>query len=136
MDKRDAGNKKHPAAAGGKWIRADKRLAIYLRDRFACLYCLTDLHGADPRDLTLDHVTTISNGGHNRSGNLVTCCRSCNSRRQDTPVTRFAGPETVAHIRRNTRRSLAGYRKLAKAILAGDLEFDAQLEGLRNKKET
>jgi len=133
MDKRDTGNKKHPAAAGGKWIRSDKRLAIYLRDRFTCIYCLRDLHGADPRDLTLDHIQSVSAGGANDSGNLVTCCRSCNSSRQDKPVARFAGPETVAHIRRNTRRSLASYRKLAKAILAGDLEFDAQLEGLRKE---
>ncbi len=40
----------------GCWCRQDKRLAIYLRDGFRCLYCLADLHGADPTDITLDHV--------------------------------------------------------------------------------
>ena len=118
---------KHQAT--GQWIRTDKRLAIYLRDGFRCLYCLRDLHGAEASDITLDHLTCQADGGGNGEDNLVTCCRSCNCTRQDTPVARFAGPETRAHIRRNTRRSLKSYRKLAKAILAGELEYDRELEG-------
>ena len=31
--------KQHPAANGSKWIRPDKRLAIYLRDGLACAWC-------------------------------------------------------------------------------------------------
>jgi hypothetical protein len=76
----------------GVIIRKDLRLAIYLRDRFTCLYCLRDLHDAHPTDIT------------------------------DTPLSRFAGPETRAHIRRNTRRSIKRYRTLAKAIIAGETE--------------
>lgn len=116
---------KHQAT--GQWIRTDKRLAIYLRDRFTCLYCCRDLHDADPSDITLDHVKCQSDGGGNGEGNLVTACRSCNCSRQDKPLARFAGKETRAHVRRNTKRSLAPYRKLAKAILAGELEYDAEL---------
>lgn len=112
----------------GQWIRTDKRLAIYLRDRFSCLYCLRDLHGADPADITLDHVVPVSDGGKNAPDNLVTACRHCNCTRQDQPVERFAGRETQAHIHRNLRRDLKPYRKLAKAILAGELEYDAALE--------
>lgn len=108
----------------GRWIRKEKRLTIYLRDRFTCLYCLADLHDADPRDITLDHIRTRSNGGNNHESNLVTACRTCNSARQDQPVGRFAGPETVTHIRRNARRSLVKYRKLAKALLAGEVGFE------------
>ena len=107
--------------AAGQWIRADKRLAIYLRDRFTCIYCLRDLHDADPTDITLDHIRCQSNGGSNSESNLVTCCRSCNCSRQDKPLSRFAGKETIAHIRRNCRRNLKNYRKLAKAILAGEI---------------
>lgn len=105
---------------GGKWIRPEKRLAIYLRDRFTCLYCLKDLHDADPRDITLDHVRP-RNSGHvdNSERNLVCACRSCNSARQDKPLSRFAGPETVKHVRRNTRRSLKKYLVLAKDLIAG-----------------
>jgi 5-methylcytosine-specific restriction endonuclease McrA len=114
---------KHQAA--GAWIRTDKRLAIYLRDRFTCLYCLRDLHDADPADITLDHIKCKSDGGSNHESNLVTACRSCNCSRQDKPLARFAGKETRAHIRRNTKRKLAPYRKLAKAILAGEIDYSA-----------
>lgn len=108
-------------AASGQWIRTDKRLAIYLRDRFTCLYCCTDLHDADPTDITLDHVIPQASGGGHSESNLVTACRSCNCSRQDKPLARFAGRETRAHVRRNTRRSLRPYRRLAKAILAGEI---------------
>ena len=53
--------------ATGQWIRADKRLAIYLRDRFTCLYCCRDLHDADPADVTLDHLRCQSDGGRKGS---------------------------------------------------------------------
>jgi len=118
---------KHYGNGGGKWIRPDKRLAIYLRDRLTCVYCLKDLYNADPRDITLDHVHSLSDKGSNSETNLVTCCRSCNSSKQDKTLTQFAGPETVKYIRRNTRRSLTKYRKLAKAIIAGELEYDRDL---------
>ena len=113
--------------ASGQWIRTDKRLAIYLRDHMTCLYCLRDLHDADPADITLDHLVCRSDGGANDETNLVTSCRSCNCSRKDQPLSRFAGTETRKHIRRNTRRKLTSYRRLAKAILAGDLEYDRDL---------
>ena len=104
----------------GRWIRAEKRLAIYLRDSFRCVYCCADLHDADPRDITLDHVRAKSDGGTNHESNLVTACRQCNCSRQDAPLARFAGPETRADIRRLTRRSLRRYVVLAKALIAGE----------------
>jgi len=104
----------------GVCIRADLRLAIYLRDRFICLYCCRDLHDADPRDITLDHLVPDSQGGSNDPRNLITACRSCNCSRQDLPLSRFAGPETRKHITRNRARAIAKYRKLAKAIIAGE----------------
>ena len=111
--------------ASGQWIRSDKRLAIYLRDRFTCLLCLADLHDADPSDITLDHATCRSDGGGNDEGNVYTTCRSCNCSRQDKPLSRVAGKETLAHIRRNMKRDLAPYRKLAKAILSGEIDRSA-----------
>ena len=126
MMKQKHNGSKHQAA--GQWIRSDKRLAIYLRDRFICIYCLRDLHGADPADITLDHLTCQSEGGSNHESNLITACRTCNCSRQDQPLSRFAGRETRLHIRRNTQRSLKPYRKLAKAIMAGELEYDRDIE--------
>jgi len=105
----------------GVQIRPDLRLAIYLRDRFTCVYCLADLHGAHPQDVTLDHVCPDSKGGSNDASNLVTACRSCNCSRQDKPLNRFASPEARQHIRRNTRRSITKYRRLAKAIIGGEI---------------
>lgn len=115
---------------GSKWIRPERRLAIYLRDQFSCLYCLRNLHDADPRDITLDHLDCVHAAGHHGEGNLVTCCRSCNSSRQDTPLVRFAGSETRAHIRRNTRRSLKPYLVLAKALISGETGFEETIKSL------
>lgn len=106
---------------GGAWITPKRRLALYLRDRFLCIYCLRDLHAADPRDVTLDHLRCGHAAGNHGNDNLITACRSCNSSRRDLPLARFASAETRAHIRRNTRRSMAPYLRLAAAILAGEM---------------
>lgn len=103
----------------GVTVRKDLRLAIYLRDDFRCIYCLTDLRDADPFDISLDHIVPQSDGGTNEPRNLVCSCRSCNCSRGDKPLSRFAGPETRAHIRRNTRRPIAKFREMAKALIAG-----------------
>ena len=106
----------------GVCVRKDLRLAVYLRDRFTCLLCLRDLHDAAPTDITLDHIKPQADGGSNGPDNLYTCCRSCNCSRQDKPLTRVAGREAIAHIRRNTRRAIGRYRKLAQAIIRGETE--------------
>ena len=55
---------------GSKWIRPVKRLAIYARDGFACVFCgATMEQGAR---LTLDHVVPCLLGGDNKENNLVT----------------------------------------------------------------
>lgn len=69
----------------GVVLRKDLRLAIYLRDRFCCVYCCEDLHGAHPTDITLDHVHAQADGGSNNPANLVTACRACNCSRQTNP---------------------------------------------------
>jgi 5-methylcytosine-specific restriction endonuclease McrA len=109
-----------PSQPVGRWIRVDLRLAIYLRDAFRCVYCCRDLHGADPRDVALDHIIPRVDGGSNKPANLVTSCRSCNCSRQDTPVERYCGPETLADIKRLTARPIAPFRTLAKAIISGE----------------
>lgn len=103
----------------GRWIRPDKRLAIYLRDHFVCGICGDDLHDAPPADVTLDHVVPRSRGGSNHESNLYTCCRSCNSARGEQRLAAVADAEAIKRIRRVRRRSLTRYRKLAKAILEG-----------------
>ena len=110
---------------GGKWLRPDKRLAIYLRDGFACAYCGAILENGDTL-LTIDHVVAQDLGGTNDEKNLVTACKSCNSSKSAKSVKAFLAclaergvdvSEVPARIRRITRRKLRRYRKMAKAIL-------------------
>jgi 5-methylcytosine-specific restriction endonuclease McrA len=119
-----------PHQPTGQWCRPEKRLAVYLRDSFRCLVCCRDLHDADPRDITLDHVTPKADGGSNDESNIYTCCRSCNCSRQDKPLKRFVGPETLADIKRNLKRSMTRYRKLAKALINGETGFEDTLKAL------
>lgn len=105
----------------GQWCRVEKRLALNLRDRFTCLVCLKDLSGAEPMDVTLDHIKPKADGGSNEETNLYTCCRACNCTRQDKPLSRFASAEACKHIRRNAKRSLKPYLKLAKAFFANQV---------------
>jgi len=74
--------------SGMNWIRQEKRLAIYLRDGLACVYCGAALEtGAQ---FSLDHLTPHSQGGNNQPTNLVTCCSRCNSSRRNRPIAEFA----------------------------------------------
>ncbi len=113
---------------GMNWIRQDKRLAIYLRDGAACVYCGASIEtGAT---LTLDHVTPHSKGGTNDATNLITCCHRCNSARGNRSVAAFSrdvatylgngvdAGEIVAHVRATVRRSLAGPKAEAKKLIA------------------
>ena len=53
------------------------RQNVFKRDDHRCIYCGTN------RDLTLDHVIPKSKGGGNTWENLVTCCGSCNVKKDD-----------------------------------------------------
>lgn len=114
--------KKNVAASGGKWIRPEKRRAIYLRDNLECIYCGKGIE--DGIVFTLDHVTPQVLGESNHESNLVTCCRKCNSAKGKLSLRNFLatlrdqGVDTEklgTKIRRNTRRSLKKYKTMAKA---------------------
>jgi hypothetical protein len=56
-----------------KSISAGTRREVYERDEYSCVKC-------DARkDLTIDHIVAVVNGGTNELSNLQTMCRSCNS---------------------------------------------------------
>ena len=74
---------------GAKWIRRERRLAIYMRDGLACVWCGSGLED-EGVTLSLDHVVPVSKGGGNGSRNLVTSCRKCNSVRGDRDAIDFA----------------------------------------------
>ncbi len=54
-----------------------KRERIYKRDGWKCVYC------ESKKNLTIDHVLPKCRGGKNTWSNLVTCCSSCNARKND-----------------------------------------------------
>jgi len=57
------------------------RIRILTRDNWTCYYCQKKLIGADA---TVDHKIALNNGGRRLDpGNLVSACRSCNSRKSD-----------------------------------------------------
>jgi 5-methylcytosine-specific restriction endonuclease McrA len=102
----------------GSWIRPEKRLAIYIRDGFACAYCGSDLRDRDPREMGLDHLDCSSHGGSNHETNLVLACRSCNSSRGTRPWRTYATGGAVERIER--QRVLPLNMKLAKAVMKGE----------------
>ena len=112
----------------GRWIRVEKRLAIYVRDGFACVYCGADLRNAAPANVTLDHLLPRSADGSNDATNLVTACRSCNSSRQDRPWIDYAtgGARDRIEQLRHAPLNLA----LARALIA-DTAGDDAIEAAR-----
>lgn len=69
------------------WITRARRLRIYDRDAFTCLYCNVP---PPVEGLTLDHLLPRALGGSNKSCNLVTACHRCNFSRQTQTVRSFA----------------------------------------------
>ena len=75
------------------WIRATTRIRIYARDRYRCVYCGRSVRASsaptDSRAATLDHVLPREAGGSNHPSNVVTCCLSCNSSKQEMELNRW-----------------------------------------------
>jgi hypothetical protein len=53
-----------------------KRIAVFVRDRGACVYC--GARYQDGAHLTVDHVVSRKRGGGDEYENLVTACLPCN----------------------------------------------------------
>jgi 5-methylcytosine-specific restriction endonuclease McrA len=114
--------KNNPYQPVGRWIRVEKRLAIYLRDRFTCLYCGFDLHGVgDPRRIQLDHKTPKSQGGGNGERNVFTSCVHCNCSRGAKSFRAYASPGARQRVNARLRTSLKPFLLLAKSILSGQV---------------
>lgn len=104
------------AKLSGNWIDQVIRLAIYMRDDFKCLYCRRKLtNTTSPFDLTLDHLVPRAQGGTHDIKNLVTACRSCNSRKGARSWLKWATRAQKDRIIKTRRRSLP--TKKAAAIL-------------------
>jgi 5-methylcytosine-specific restriction endonuclease McrA len=51
---------------------------LFFRDGNLCMYCGKEMPDFE---LTRDHVKPVSRGGQNRWSNVVTACRTCNTRK-------------------------------------------------------
>lgn len=56
------------------------RFNVFLRDEWYCQYC-SQKHATN--ELTFDHVIPKSRGGKTSWSNIVTACRSCNTKKGD-----------------------------------------------------
>jgi hypothetical protein len=97
---------------GHHWIRPTTRLAIYLRDGLACVYCGANVENG--AQLSLDHVCARRRArvAVNSPRNLVTACLTCNVKRKDKPIHRFVKDRdmlkvVLAHAKRKPCRMLA-----------------------------
>lgn len=109
---------------GSHWIRPVKRLAIYIRDNFTCVYCGKNLKNAKPKLRTLDHVLPRELGGSNRADNLVTACKRCNDAKgiknlADLCVMRKGDATLVLRVHNALRADVP--IMLAKQIMTGDV---------------
>lgn len=102
---------------GSKWIRPEKRLAIYIRDSFQCAYCGRSLKNAAAEEINLDHLLPRVAGGSNEATNLITACKACNCSRGARPWVDYA--TGGARDRIETLRSQPLNIELAKALIAG-----------------
>jgi 5-methylcytosine-specific restriction endonuclease McrA len=124
MTAREAHNSR--PGRSSSWCAKPTRLAIYIRDGFACQYCGRNLRDADPRELTLDHLKCREHGGSNDPKNLILACLKCNSSRSDrVKWYDYATGGAVERIRKTVRRKLN--RELAKALIAGNLTREQAL---------
>lgn len=78
------------------------RQNIYRRDGHACGYC------GSKSNLTLDHVIPKSKGGGNTWQNLVTCCKKCNSTKDDRTPKQADMPLLVELYRPTFQQFAAG----------------------------
>jgi hypothetical protein len=73
---------------GAKWLTRERRLALYIRDGLACVWCGQGIE--DGIQLSLDHITPKSHGGDDTNKNLMTACKRCNSSRGNRSVEDFS----------------------------------------------
>lgn len=68
-------------------ISRSVRSTVYKRDGFACQYCREEFIRAE---LTIDHLVPLDRGGLDEVINYVACCKDCNQKKANLPLTEFA----------------------------------------------
>ena len=107
----------NPHQPVGRWIRVERRLALYMRDGFHCLWCNVDLSNESMFTVTLDHLVRRVDGGSNDNDNLYTSCRACNSGRQG--LAGLTLPVRVIRLTTHIARDLKPYLRISRDLCAG-----------------
>jgi 5-methylcytosine-specific restriction endonuclease McrA len=68
---------RHRAPYGHNPVGLSKQ-RLFARDRHLCAYCG---NRGPESELTVEHIVPVSRGGRHEWGNVVTACRSCNTRK-------------------------------------------------------
>ena len=68
------------------YTNPEKRIEILERDNHLCFYCLAEL---PENNFYLDHIIPKTQGGHNYKCNLVSACKSCNTKKNNTDSSSF-----------------------------------------------
>ena len=97
---------------------------LFLRDAYLCMYCGNKYNDSL---LTRDHVLPISKGGRDRWSNVVTACRSCNTRKgnrrpEDANMPLLAIPyipNWAEYLALSNRRILADQMEFLKSQFSG-----------------
>ena len=97
---------------------------LFLRDAYLCMYCGNKFNDTL---LTRDHVVPISKGGKDRWSNVVTACRSCNTRKgnrkpEDAKMPLLAIPyipNWAEYLALSNRRILADQMEFLKSQFSG-----------------
>lgn len=63
-------------------VESKNKMILHLMWQFSCYLCGKTAYG-DGVELDLDHVVPFSKGGQDLAYNLISCCTTCNRRRQD-----------------------------------------------------
>lgn len=97
---------------GQNWIPQEKRMKVFNRDSFRCVYC------GSGENLTIDHATPQSRGGSDDINNLQTTCRACNASKRD-----------LTHDEYCTRNGLVTLLKRNSNVVYTDSETDKETDG-------
>lgn len=62
---------------------------VWNKTKGKCWYCGDEFDDTDNGHFTVDHIVPLSEAKDNSIGNLVPCCKSCNSSKRNRTVDEF-----------------------------------------------
>lgn len=82
-----------------KYVKRTSRVLLtkrnlFIRDQYICQYC--HMHKS-VSELSMDHIIPKSKGGRTEWANVVTACKSCNSRKGNKLISHSLNPYEPSH---------------------------------------